>query len=63
MLTGNGLPEKCQKEYIMSTYNESGLKTVFPIYLVSYRFSTFGGILQKLPVYGRALTSVVLHTN
>jgi hypothetical protein len=55
MLTGNGLPEKCQKEYIMSTYNESGLKTVFPIYLVNYRFSTFGGILQKLPVYGRAL--------
>ncbi|MEJ2612202.1 MAG: hypothetical protein P8179_19590, partial [Candidatus Thiodiazotropha sp.] len=38
-----------------STYNESGLKTVFPIYLVNYRFSTFGGILQKLPVYGRAL--------
>jgi hypothetical protein len=57
MLTGNGLPKKCQKEYIMSTYNESGLKTVFPIYLVSYRFSTFGAILQKLPVYGRALAS------
>ena len=55
MLTGNGLTEKSQKEYIISTYNDCGSKTEFPIYLVSYKFSTSGGILQKLPVYGRAL--------